>query len=359
METGPKYLFLGFLVAVVGGLGAVALYSRPGPPPEPPLQGAGSTFVNPLMVQWNNVYEHKEDGCKIEYFGTGSGDGIQKIIAGKVHFACTDGPLTDPQMAKAREAGGAVVHIPLVLGAVVPAYNLPELSEPLRFTGPLLADIYLGKIKRWNEQPIKTLNPRFADQLPDKEIVVVYRSDGSGTTYIWTDYLSKVSMEWKKKAGYGVEVSWPAGVAAAGNEGVAEHVKKTPGAIGYMELTYAFRNDLPCGLVRNQAGEFIKAGPGTINTAATNGLTNLPDDLRYSLTNSPGNGSYPICGTTWAVVRVNQVWEKGMRRQQLVDFLLWATNEGQKYADMLLYVPLPEPLRERARTQIGRIKVEN
>lgn len=213
METGPKYIFFGFLVAVVGALVAIALYGRQGPPPDPPLQGAGSTFVNPLMVQWNHIYERTEEGRKIEYFSVGSGAGIQRIIAGQVHFACTDGPLTDAQMAKARQAGGEVVHIPLVLGAVVAAYNLPEISESLRFSGPLLADIYMGKVKRWNADAIKTLNPRLADLLPDKEITVVHRSDDSGTTYIWTDYLSKVSDEWKKKAGYGIEVPWPTGVA--------------------------------------------------------------------------------------------------------------------------------------------------
>jgi phosphate transport system substrate-binding protein len=358
METAPKYVFYGFVVAVLGGLGAMALYTRPGRPPAPPLQGAGSTFVHPLMVQWDNAYEQKGEGCKVDYYPGGSGYGIDKMIAGKVHFACTDAPLTDDQMAKARQAGGEVVHVPLVLGAVAAVYNLPEISEPLRFTGSLLADIYLGKIKRWNEPPIKSLNPHLADQLPNREIIVVHRSEGSGTTYIWTDYLSKVSEEWKKKAGYGVEISWPAGVAAAGNEGVSEQVKNTPGAIAYVELTYAFRNDLPFGLIRNKAGQFVKAGTTSINAAAANGLTNLPEDLRYSLTDSPGKGSYPICGTTWAVVRLNQVWEKGMRREQLTDFLHWTTEEGQKYADLLLYVPLPDALRQRARAQIARIKVE-
>jgi phosphate transport system substrate-binding protein len=221
MDTTPKYIFLSVVVVVIGLLAAIAIYTRPGPAPEPPLQGAGSTFVYPLIVHWKNRYEKTEGGCKIDYEPGGSSDGIEQIIAGKVQFACTDAPLTDEQMVKTREAGGEVVHVPLVLGAVVPVYNLPGLFEPLRFTGPVLADIYLGNIKRWNEAPIKAINRGIAEQLPDKEIVVVRRLDGSGTTYIWTDYLSKVSDEWKKKAGFGVEVKWPAGVAEPGNEGVS------------------------------------------------------------------------------------------------------------------------------------------
>jgi phosphate transport system substrate-binding protein len=354
METTPRYVFLGILVLILGGLAAITIYTRPGPAPKPPLQGSGSTFVYPLMVQWASVYGKKEGGYRVEYTATGSGSGIKQILADKVDFACTDGPLTDAEVAQAREAGGEVIHVPLVLGAVVPAYNLSEVSEPLRFSGPILADVYMGKVKKWNEQSIKSLNPRVADQLPDKDIVVVHRSDGSGTTYIWTDYLSKVSEEWKKKVGVGVDVTWPTGAADAGNEGVSERVKKTPGSIGYIELTYAFRKDLAFGLVQNREGEFVRAGVESVKSAAAKGLTSLPDDLRYSLTDAPGKGSYPICGTTWAVARLKQSRGKG---RELLDFLYWATGEGQDQAEMLLYVPLPEALRERSRKQVARIKV--
>jgi phosphate transport system substrate-binding protein len=356
-----KYLFWGFVLLVIGALVAIQLYTRPGPPPEPPLTGAGSTFVAPLMIQWSGIYEKTEGGRKIDYRAFGSGDGIDWFIAGKARFACTDGPLTDQQLARARAAGGEVVHVPLVLGAVVPAYNLPKVTGPLRFTGDVLARIYMGekypgkeedKILKWDHPALKELNPNA--KLPGDDIVVVRRSDSSGTTYIWTDYLAKASAPWRSGPGVGLEVAWPAGVAASGNEGVAERVKQTPGAIGYVELTYAYRKDLAFGLVRNREGEDIRAGVGSIRAAA-DGLKEVPDDLRYSLTDAPGKGAYPICGTTWAVVRLSQPGAEG---RHLVHFLYWATDEGQGLAEGLLYVPLPEALRERARRQIGRLKVE-
>jgi phosphate transport system substrate-binding protein len=311
-------------VAVAGGWGC-------GKTPKPPsaLVGKGSTFVYPLMVQWTNAYAKTEQGCKVEYAAVGSGSGIRGIIENSVDFACTDGPLTEKQLAEARAAGGDVVHIPLVLGAVVPAYNLGAVAEPLRFSGPVLADIYLGKIKKWNDRAIKELNPKVADRLPDAEIVVVHRSDGSGTTYIWTDYLAKVSKEWAEKVGVGVEVRWPVGVAEAGNEGVADRVDKTPASIGYVELTYALRRDLAFGLVQNRENEFVRAGPRSIRRAAANGLKDIPEDLRYSLTNAPGKGSYPVCGTTWAIVRVNPPAGKG---HQLLDFLPRRGAEGGRAA---------------------------
>jgi phosphate transport system substrate-binding protein len=319
------------------------------------LTGKGSTFVHPLMVQWAVAYEKSENGCKIDYTAFGSGRGIEAIIEGRCDFACTDAPLTDKQLARARGEGAELVHVPLVLGAVVPAYNLAEVTEPLRFTGPVLADIYLGRIKKWNAKPIKDLNPRVADSLPDREIVVVHRSDGSGTTYIWTDYLSRVSPAWREKADRGVTVPWPVGVAAAGNEGVADHIDKTPGSLGYVELTYALRRDLAFGLVRNRAGAYVKAGRRSIRTAADNGLKDIPEDLRYSLADAPGRGSYPLCGTTWAVVRIDQPAEKG---RQLVDFLYWAAvGPGKEDADTLFYVSLPESLDLRVRKQLKRIKV--
>jgi phosphate transport system substrate-binding protein len=355
MDKAPKYVFLGFLVAVVGALVAIAVATRHGiGRPEPDLRGAGSTFVNPLMVQWSATYEKEEGGAPVAYLSSGSGRGIDRILAGSIDFACTEAPLTDEQMAKAREGGNELIHVPLVLGAVVPVYNLPEVSEPLRLTGPVLAGVYLGKVKRWDDDAIKGLNKGVADRLPAKEIIVVRRSDSSGTTHVWTDYLSKVSSEWKDKVGVGVEVKWPVGVAEDGNEGVAEKVRGTPYALGYAELTYAWRKDLDFALVRNRDGEFIRAGVRSVRAAAES-LKEIPDDLRYSLTDAPGKGVYPICGTTWAVVPVKGQGAKGRR---LVHFLRWAIDDGQKYAERLLYVPLPDALSARAGKQINRIVVK-
>jgi phosphate transport system substrate-binding protein len=342
MKSTVKILFLG-LAAALGCRGADA------PPRE--LSGSGSTFVYPLMVQWASQYEKVEDGCKVRYRATGSGNGIKAILARQADFACTDAPLTDEQVAKAREDGNELLHVPLVLGAVVPAYNLPGLKETLRFTGPVLADIYLGKITKWDDETLQDLNPGV--KLPAKKIEVVHRRDGSGTTYIWADYLAKVSKEWKKKVGVGTEVKWPVGEAEVGNDGVAEHVRQTPGSIGYVELSYAFKQDLPFGMVRNRAGEFVKGSLPAVRTAAANALSDIPEDLRYSLTDAPGKGSYPICGTTWALVPVKPSAGKG---KLLVDFLRWGTGEGQQRVEDLFYVRLPDGLVDRAVKMIDQIK---
>ena len=356
MESNtPKYVFYGFVVLMIGALAAVGLHSRNQLPAEQPFVGSGSTFVSPLMVQWSASYERTELGKKIDYQSGGSGFGIKSILSKKVDFACTDAPLTDEQMAMARAAGGDIIHVPLILGAVVPAYNLPEVSEAVRFSGPVLADIYLGKIKKWDDDALKELNPKIKDELPKKEIVVVHRSDGSGTTYIWADYLSKVSPAWKEKVGVATDLTWPVGVAVGGNEGVAKEVKKTAWSIGYVELTYAFRFDLKMGLVRNREKEFIRAGLESVRAAADNGLADLPEDLRFSLTDPPGKGSFPICGATWAVVYVNQPGNKGRR---LYDFLYWAVGPGQDEADLLLYVRMPESLNRRVVDQLKKIKVD-
>ena len=323
-------------------------------PPVDVLNGKGSTFVSPLMVQWSNAFEKTENGCRINYEGHGSGSGIKAVIANTADFGCADGPLTDEQLAKVRQSGDEVVHIPVILGAVVPVYNLAEVEGPLRFSGPLLADIYLGKVKKWNDQRLKDLNPKAGAQLPDKEITVVHRSDGSGTTYIWVDYLAKVSPEWKDKVGVGTEVPWPTGVAEPGNDGVAKRVKEAVGSIGYVELSYAHGLDLQTGLVQNREKEFIKAQPESVKAAVDNGGKDIPDDLRFSLTDPPGKGSYPVCGTTWVIVRLHQPRGKG---EKLVDFLSWVTNEGQEYANELLYLRLPDPLLQRAREKIKEIQV--
>ena len=309
MRTTMRLAFFGLAclgAACVGCGGAGA---------KPRLNGAGSTFVYPMMSKWAAEYD-KAKGVEVNYQSIGSGGGIQQMTAKTADFGCTDGPMNEEQLKKAKEVGGDVFHIPLVMGAVVPAYNLEEVKEPLVFSGPVLADIFLGKIKKWDDKAIQDLNPGV--QLPSKDIGVVHRSDGSGTTYIWVDYLSKVSPEWKKKVGTATSVDWPTGEGAKGNEGVSGRVKDAPGTIGYIELIYALQNNIPFGKVQNKAGTAIKADLASITAAAENSLTNIPEDLRYSITDADGKDSYPICGTTWAVLYVNQPADKG---QQVVDFL--------------------------------------
>ncbi len=230
------------------------------------IQAGGSTFVHPLMNLWAGEYE-KVKGVRIDYHAIGSGEGIRQTIAKSLVFGCTDAPLTDAELQSAKGIGGGILHIPLALGAVVPAYNLEKLQEPLRFTGPVLADIYLGKIKRWNDQALKKLNPDV--ELPDKEIAVVHRADGSGTTYVWADYLSKVSPEWKAKVGVATTLTWPCGVAESGNAGVVKKIMQTPAALGYIELAYALKEKMSFGLVQNKEGAFIRADMGSVNEAAS------------------------------------------------------------------------------------------
>jgi phosphate ABC transporter phosphate-binding protein len=355
MDTLPKYLFLGLLTIVVGGVAALAFKYRHDQPPDPTITGGGSTFVYPLMVQWSSQYERSENGSRVGYRGLGSDSGIRLFSNNSVDFGCTDGPMTNEQLAKAREGGSDVLHIPLVLGAVVPVYNLRDLKQPLQFTGPVLADIYLGKIKKWNEKPIADLNSGVS--LPNLDIAVVHRADGSGTTYVWGDYLSMVSPEWKEKVGTATtELKWPTGFAEKGNEGVAEKVQKTPGALGYVELTYAYQFDLGIGLVQNREKEFVRASLPAITTAAENALVDIPDDLRFSLTDPPGKGSYPIAGATWALVRSQQSGKKG---HHLVNFLTWATGDGQAGVQSLLYAKLPDALVERAQKKIREIKIRD
>jgi len=333
---------------------------------EPPgnVTGSGSSFVWPIMTRWVHEYERAE-GKKVEYKSRGSSLGIKDVLDKKVDFGCSDGPLTDEEMAKLKASGTEVVHIPLILSAVVPVYNLDEVREPLRFTGPVLADIYLGAIKKWNHKAIRDLNPGI--HLPETDIAVVHRSDGSGTTYIWTDYLAKVSPGWrdylakkgspgwKKDQGGVRSLEWPIGVGADGNEGVADRVKQTPGSIGYVDLADAFRKSLAFGLVQNREGEFTRASLDSVTMAAGNAMKDLPTDLRFSLTNAPDKGAYPITGTTWAIVYVDQT--KNKRGKELVSFLTWLVGDGQLFAEQLLYSKMPTELAEKSLSMIGRINV--
>jgi phosphate transport system substrate-binding protein len=317
------------------------------------LNAGGSTFVYPMMSKWADEYK-KAKGVEVNYQSIGSGGGIQQMTAKTFDFGCTDGPMNEEQLKKCQDVGAEPLHIPLVMGAVVATYNLDEVKESLRFSGPVLADIFLGNVKKWNDPALKGLNPKVAAQLPDKEIVVIHRSDGSGTSYIWTDYLAKVSPEWKKRVGVATSVDWPAGVGQKGNEGVAGQVRRSAGSIGYVELIYALQNDMKYGAVKNKAGEFVDANLKSVTAAADAALADIPDDLRYSITDAPGKDSYPISGTVWAVVYDKLPADKG---QAVVDFLRWVTHEGQEFAEALNYAHLPKGLVERAEKKLDQIKV--
>ena len=320
----------------------------PKPPADPPtntlpapapLTGEGSSFVDPMMQRWVALYQPKT-GVALKYTRSGSSAGVREFISGRVPFAGTDAYLTDAQLLEAEAAGGPVVHVPLVMGAVVATYNLPDVKQSLRFSGAVLADIYLGKITRWNDPAIESANPGV--ELPNLAITVVHRSDGSGTTFIWTDYLSKVSGDWRGKGGPGVgnSVKWPVGVSAVANDGVATAVSATVGAIGYVELSFALSRNLPAALVENRAGAFVAPSLKSVTAAAANRLKDVPADLRYTLTFADGKESYPISGTTWAVVYKKQLAEN----RALLDFLKWAVHEGQAHVAELKYAPLPPEL---------------
>ena len=271
---------------------------------------------------------------RINYQSIGSGGGIQQIVAQTVFFGATDSPMTDEQL---KSAPGTILHFPTVLGAVVPVYNIEGLSAPLKFTGPVLADIYLGKIKRWNDPAIAKLNP--GAKLPASDITVVHRSEGSGTTFIFVDFLGKVSPEWQSKVGVKASVNWPAGVGGKGNEGVAGLIKQTPGSIGYVELIYALQNTISYGAVQNQAGEFITADVNSVTAAAAGALANMPKDFRVSITNAPGQGAYPISSFTW--ILMYETPKDVAQAKIMVDFMKWALGDGQKLAPDLGYAPLP------------------
>src|SRR5260370_858558 len=262
---------------------------------QTPLNGAGATFPNPMYSKWFSEYQKLHQNIQINYQPIGSGGGIRQVIAGTVDFGATDGPMTDDQL---KEAKMKILHFPTVLGADVPAYNIPGVAAELRFTPEALAGIFLGKISKWNDKTITAANPGV--NLPDRDIVVVHRSDGSGTTYIWTDYLSKVSSEWQNQVGKGTSVKWPVGLGGKGNESVAGMVRQLPGSIGYVELIYAVQNKIPYGSVKNSSGQFVKASLES-TTAAAAGVK-MPADFRVSITNSPAKTAYPIASFTWLLV---------------------------------------------------------
>jgi phosphate transport system substrate-binding protein len=335
------------LLIVAGLVGLAVLGSAAGAGAQMLINGAGATFPYPIYSKWFDEYTKVDPEMRFNYQSIGSGGGIRQITERTVDFGATDGPMTDEQLKK---ASAELFHIPTVLGAVVATYNL-QGSPKLRFTGEVLADIFMGRITKWNDARLKALNP--SADLPDQSIVVVHRSDGSGTTYIWVDYLSKVSKEWEQKTGRGTSVSWPVGLGGKGNEGVAGLVKSTPGALGYVELAYATTNKLPVGSVQNQGGKFVEPTIETTTAAAAAAATAMPADFRVSLTNAPGAEAYPIASFTWLLVYKDQANET--KGRALVKFLWWAIHQGQQYPAALLYAPLPEPVVKQIEAKIKQI----
>ena len=312
------------------------------------LTGAGSTFIYPMMSKWASEYQKAYPDFRVNYQSIGSGGGIRQILEGTVDFGATDGPMTDEQLAASKS--GKLLHIPVAMGADVPAYNIPGVSTELKFTPTVLADIFLGKISKWSDPQIAKANPGV--KFPDIPIVVVHRSDGSGTTYIWTDYLSKVSPEWKTKVGVNTSVSWPVGLGAKGNEGVAGMVRQTPGGIGYVELIYAEQNNIPFGSVQNAAGTFVKGSMDSVSTAAA--AAKIPEDFRYSITNAPGKDAYPISGTTWLLVPTNP--RNAARGKVVVSFADWILGNGQELAPTLHYAKIPANVATRAKQALLQVK---
>lgn len=301
------------------------------------LTAAGATFPYPIYSKWFDVYHTAHPNIEVNYQSIGSGGGIRQLQAGTVDFGASDGPMNDEQLAQSKFK---ILHFPTVLGADVPSYNIAGVTGELNFTQKALAGIFLGSITKWNDPELTKANPGV--NLPNADIVVVHRSDGSGTTYIWTDFLSKASDEWKNKVGKGTSVNWPVGLGGKGNEGVSGLVKQTPNAIGYIELVYAAQNGIAYGKVQNAAGKFIKADLASVTAAAAGAAKDMPDDFRVSITNAPGATSYPVSSFTWLLIPAHI--EDAGKRDAIKDFLKWMLTEGQKYNEGLTYAQLPKPV---------------
>ena len=314
------------------------------------ITGAGATFPYPLYSKWFSEYNKLHPNVELNYQSIGSGGGIRQVTNRTVFFGATDGPMTEDQL---RAAPGKILHFPTVLGADVPVYNLAGVSSQLKFSGSVLADIFLGKITKWNDPALAGLNPGV--NLPDTGITVVHRSDGSGTTYIWVDYLAKVSPEWKEKVGVNTSVNWPVGVGGKGNEGVAGLVKQTPGSIGYVELIYALQNQISYGMVQNTAGNFVAASTDSVTAAAAGAAQQMPADFRVSITNAPGEGAYPISSFTWLLLYEDP--EDKAKARIMVDFIQWALTDGQTFARELGYAPLPPVVVEMEKKALQTIKL--
>ena len=313
------------------------------------LNAAGATFPYPIYSKWFDEYHKAHPNVQINYQSIGSGGGIRQLLDKTVDFGASDGPMTDDQL---KQAGFKVLHFPTVLGAAVPSYNIPGLTTELKFTPEALAGIYLGKVTKWNDPAIAGANPGV--KLPAEDIVVLHRSDGSGTTYIWSDYLSKVSDDWKSKVGTNTSVNWPVGLGGKGNEGVAGLLKQTPNSIGYVELIYAIQNNLPYGSVKNQAGDFVKASLAGVSAAAAGAVKSMPDDFRVSITNAPGKGAYPISSFTWLLIPA-QIQDSA-KKAAIKDFLGWMLTTGQQDCEPLAYAKLPKEVVAKEQKAIAMVQ---
>ncbi|MDI3254959.1 MAG: phosphate ABC transporter substrate-binding protein PstS [Bacillota bacterium] len=312
------------------------------------INGAGATFPYPIYSKWFSEYSAQHPGVQINYQPIGSGGGIRQVTSGTVDFGASDGPMSDEQLKASKVK---IVHIPTVLGAVVPIYNLPGVNAELKFAPDVLADIYLGKINNWSDARIAKDNPGV--KLPNTDIIVAHRSDGSGTTYIFTDYLSKVSTDWKNSVGRNTAVAWPKGIGGKGNEGVAGLVRQMPGAIGYVELIYALQNKIPFGYVKNAAGNWVKASIEGVTEAAAS-VKQMPADYRVSITNAPGKNAYPIASFTWLLIP--NPAPNAENGKVIKDFLNWMLDHGQSETSSLYYAPLPENVKQKVKATVSQLK---
>jgi phosphate transport system substrate-binding protein len=313
------------------------------------INAAGATFPYPIYSKWFDEYHKLHPNVQINYQSIGSGGGIRQLLDKTVDFGASDGPMTDEQL---QQAGFKVLHFPTVLGAAVPSYNIPGVTGELKFTPEAIAGIFLGKVTKWNDPAIASANPGV--KLPADDIVVIHRSDGSGTTYIWTDYLSKVSSDWQSKVGKNTSVNWPVGLGGKGNEGVAGLLKQTPDSIGYVELIYAIQNSLPYGTVKNSSGEFIKASLAGVSAAAAGAAKSMPEDFRVSITNPPGKEAYPISSFTWLLIPA-QIQDPA-KKTAIKDFLTWMLTSGQQFCEPLAYAKLPKEVVAKEQKAIALIQ---
>jgi len=351
LVTAVGLLCLGSLLRVDAGSVSSA---DPQPGPTPVLiNGAGATFPYPIYSKWFSEYHKLHPDIEFNYQSVGSGAGIRQTIDKTVDFGASDGPMTDQQLAEAKQKlGYDILHFPTVLGADVPTYNIPGVTAELKFTPQSISNIYLGKITKWNDPAITGPNPGV--KLPNDDIVVVHRSDGSGTTYIWTDYLSKVNPEWKSKVGFSTSVNWPVGLGGKGNEGVAGLVKETPDSIGYVELIYAIQTRLSYGVLQNSAGKFVKADLASVTAAAAGAAANMPADFRVSITDAPGATAYPVSSFTWLLIPSHIA--DAAKRDDIKVFLKWMMTDGQKYNESLDYAQLPKAVVAKEMKQIALVQ---
>lgn len=337
----------------IAGMLLVALLVASSVPAELLINGAGATFPYPIYSKWFDEYHKKDGNIQINYQSVGSGAGIKQVTEGTVDFGASDGPMSDEQLKAFQDKHGfGVLHFPTVLGAVVPTYNISGVTGELNFTPEALAGIYLGKITKWNDPAIAGANKGVT--LPAADIVVVHRSDGSGTSYCFTDYLSKVSDEWKNKVGKGTSVNWPVGLGGKGNEGVTGQIKNAPNSIGYVELIYAVSNKVPYGKVKNASGDFVKADLASVSAAAAAASKNMPDDFRVSITNASGKGAYPIATFTWLLIP--EKFSDASKSTAMKGFLNWMLADGQGYAEQLAYAKLPKEVVAKEKTALAKVQ---